>query len=636
MSSVIDRIGQLLAQLQAPDPYQREQAVRELAIGGEDEALAGLMLALEDPDPGIRELAAGLLVQMKGETASQLMIRSLSHRDIGMRNLAAEVLVRIGRPAVRLLIEAVDNDDHDVRKFVIDVLGLIKDDVAVEPLCGCLSDENSNVACSAAEALGEIGSGRAVTALVAAYDRTECVRLQVVEALGKIGDPSALDALFTYVRSDDPLILHAAIKAIGRIGLQDSIGNLRPYLDHKDTTIAEAAFAAIINISVKHGVQVGCDLPLGRFTGFLFDGIKNKDKNVTEFTRSCLTERSGHEIVKYLLDVLDFVDGGTLRRLSGILREAGPSVAKLILERFASASSRSKLALLDVIKQFIDDGIAEKLGTFADDPDPEVRQRVAYTLGMAGYTGAVPTLKRLAVDEVGDVRAAAFSAFGWLCSEEEVDFLFIGLQDKYSDVREAAMGALVIAGGPKVVAKFAADLYHQDAERQRLAVTALGLIGEAEVVDPLIKAVSHPQASVRKSAINALARMGEVPVTQPIRLALRDENRGVRRAAISALVAMQGERAVPEIRFLLDDEDVWVRYHTICSIGDLGFDKFSGHLTPYLHDEQEILKIAATKALVQMGSKRVLPELRRLRREKSQKIVKAAEIAISGLGKGQQ
>jgi HEAT repeat protein len=338
-----------------------------------------------------------------------------------------------------------------------------------------------------------------------------------------------------------------------------------------------------------------------------------------------------------VIDVLDSVDEVTLKRLSRILREAGPSATELILEKLAGASSRTKLVLMDIFKQFIDDNIAEKLEAFADDPDPEIRRKVAYTLGMAGYTGAVSTLKKLAVDDVGHVRAAAFSALGWLCSEEEADFLFMGLRDKYPDVREAAMGALVIVNGPKVVAKFTADLYHQETERQRLAVTALGLIGETEVVvDPLLKAINHPETSVRKSAINALARIGEVSNVQPLTLALNDEDSEVRMAAISALIAVRGEQAVPEIKFLLDDEDVGVRCHTISSIGDLGLEKFSDYLMPYLEDEQDILKIAATKALAQMGCQRALPELKKLRRKKNKDVVRAVETAVLSLERGRQ
>ena len=41
------------------------------------------------------------------------------------------------------------------------------------------------------------------------------------------------------------------------------------------------------------------------------------------------------------------------------------------------------------------------------------------------------------------------------------------LADKYPDVREAAMGALIIVGTPKVVARFTDELQHEELERQR-------------------------------------------------------------------------------------------------------------------------------------------------------------------------
>ncbi len=200
MSNVIERIGQLLTSLQSPDFYEREEAVKELGRYTEDEAVAGLVLALEDTDLGIRELAADVLGKMQGEIVSQLLIRFLAHGDIGTRNLSAEILVRIGVPAVQPLVEALESDDPDVRKFVVDVLGLIGDVSTVQPLCRSLSDENANVVCSAAEALGEVGSSEAIPELVAAYQRCEDTRLQVIEALGKIGDPSCIDMLFGFLK----------------------------------------------------------------------------------------------------------------------------------------------------------------------------------------------------------------------------------------------------------------------------------------------------------------------------------------------------------------------------------------------------------------------------------------------------
>ncbi len=628
---MIDRIGELLTRLRSANSYQLQEAVKELGRYGDDGAVAGLVMALEDSNLSVRELAADILVQRKGETVYRLLICFLADDNIVTRNLAAEVLVRIGLPAVQPLIEALNTNDNDVCKFIIDVLGLIEDERAVEPLCGKLKDKNFNIVCAAVEALGEIGSKEAIPALVAAYDKIEDVRFQVVEALAKINNPSTLEALYGFLNSSDPQILCAVIQAIGSIDDINSVDRLLKYLDHKDQTVAEAAMAAIININHLNPGKINRNLPLDRFIDFLVAGVKNRDKKTTEFTLHQLSSWHGERVVRSLLEILDAVEENEFSQISEILAQVAPSVSDLVLEKLACSPPAMKVILLDFLKPFLNDEIVQKLLSFVDDPNHHVRREIGYTLGIAGYTSAIPALKKLAIDEVRCVRAAAFAALGWVGSEMEFDFLFSGLEDKYADVREAAIGALIIIGGPKVVAKFTADLYHPNAERQRLSVTALGLIGETDVVRPLLRAINHPWASIRKSAIHSLTRISGVTDIQPLRVALNDENSEVRKAAASALIAIQGEKAVPDITFLLDDKDDWVRYHIINSIGSLGVGKYSEYILPYLDDRQGIIRVAAITALTRMGYRHASPALKKLRNEENTSDDKAAKKTISGL-----
>lgn len=631
----IERIGELLAQLQSPDFFAREEAVKELGTFRQDEAVAGLVLAIEDTDLGIRELAADLLTKIKGMTAAQLLCRFLAHPDIGTRNLASEILVRFGGEAVLPLIAELENEDHDVRKFSVDILGLIGDSRATESLCQRLWDENTNVVCSAAEALGEIGSPAAVPHLLAAYEKIEDVRLQSVEALGKIGDAAALTKLHKWLSNDDPVIQYSIIDAIGNIGRQESLTHLAPILDSPDATIAEAAMSAVVTISCKTGGSLDFDLPLDRFADYLFDGIKRGNKEITDFTLSRLTNWYGTRVVRNLLDSLDYIEEQKMGRVVEAICDIGPRVVPALIEKLHSSSKETKLRLLGILKRLNLQDISPDLVRIADDTEPEVRQQVAYLLGATYDNTYLAPLKRLALDPNGHVRAAAFSALGWLCSEGDVDFLFAGLEDKYPDVREAAVGALIIVGGPRVVAKFTADLYHTEVDRQRLAVTALGWIGESDVIEPLLRAVNHPDAGVRKSAIGALARIGDVFNVDPIVIALNDENSGVRKAAISALVALEQDRALHHVRFLLEDPDVWVRYHAIDAVAGLGAASSVDLLLPYLNDEQDIIKIAASKALARLGAAQAMPALQNLRNERNKDVVEAADMAVATLkGKG--
>ena len=334
MTDAIDRIGELLAKLQCSDFYAREEAVRELARYEKDEAVAGLVLALEDSDLGIRELAADQLSRIKGSVAAHLLIRFLGHGDIGTRNLAAEILVRIGAPAVEPLLENLGSDDQDVRKFIVDVLGLIGDERAVEPICRRLDDDNLNVVCSAAEALGEIGSAKAVPNLLKAYERVEEARLPAVEAIGKIGEPSTLSNLYEFMGSEDPIITFAAIEAVGNIGVRESVPKLIPFLEHRESTLAEAALAAIINISSRDRGAIDEDLPLDRFVDFLFEKICCGDRKITDFTFQRLPRWHGDGVIRSLLDTIDLLADDDRARALEILRRAGSSISAILLEKF--------------------------------------------------------------------------------------------------------------------------------------------------------------------------------------------------------------------------------------------------------------------------------------------------------------
>lgn len=636
MDNVIDQIGELLSQLQSPDFFVREKAVEQLGTFDRDEAVAGLIMAIEDPDAGIRELASEHLMRIQGDTAAQLLIEFLGHDDIGVRNLAAEIIVKFGSKAVPHLVAAIDVDDYDVRKFIVDILGLIKDEQSTGALCQKLYDENINVVCSAAEALGEVGSPDAILALVTAFEKIEDVRLTAVEALGKIGTEEALKHLLGYLKSDDPMIQAVSIEAIGKSGLTSSVPELQKLLSNDDVSLAETALAAIISISNANDGKIDCDLPLDSFKDFLFEGMKNKDAEITRFTLGQLKHWFGTDIISGLLDVVETIEGDDLKQLIDILSSVGGSLNALVLEKFPSKSETSKRLFLDIIKPHVDETIIDTLIEFSKDEDSEVRQKIAHLIGLSGCDKAIPTLEKMTKDEVGHVRSAAYGGLGWLLTEDRIELVKDGLNDSYPDVRQAAAGALVMIGGSKVAALFRDALFEGQVQQQQLAAQALGMIGDDHVVEALLEALNHPESTIRKSAVSSLARLNNNSVYQPMTVVLNDENPAVRKAVVSALISLEGNSAVKDVRFLLEDDDMWVRYHTISTIGGLGNPDHSDLILPYLEDEQDIIKIAATKALANMKCLRATSSLLELCKGDNEDIVTAAREAISDLERTHQ
>ena len=631
MNNLVERIGELLAKLQSSDYLEREEAVIELGNYDTDEAVAGLVIAIEDPNPGIRELASEHLSQMKGDTAPKLLIHFLGNDDIIARNLAAEILVKIGSKSVPYLIEQINVDDYDIRKFIVDTLGLIKDENSIDALCQKLWDENINVVCSAAEALGEVGSPAAIDALVAVFEKIEDARPQALEALGKIGDTRALEHLYRFIKTDDPIIQYAGIEAIGKIGNSSSMTVLSKYLNNEDESVSELALTAIINISNRTEGNIDFDLPLDKFSKFLFNGVKEKDPEITDFTISSLKTWFGHDVIYNLIDVLDAVDEENQKLIIEILGQVGGTASTMLINKFSESSVETKKIILEIIKQFIDENIAGKLLDFVDDEDPIIRQKLAHMIGFSNLSEALPVLKKMTEDEVGHVRSAAYAALGWLCTEDEVDFFVKGLDDQYQDVREAAAGAMIIIGTEAIVKKFRDLLFDENVEKQRISALSLGMIGDSSVVEPLIEAINHPDEKIRRSAISSLARIGDEKAIESIMVALNDESKAVRKSAINALVVLQGQECVPKIKFLLDDEDIWIRYHTINTIGNFGNNKFSEYILPYLNEEQDVIRIAAMKALSKMGCREAISTIGQFTNDSNEDIVSVAQQAISTL-----
>ena len=105
----------------------------------------------------------------------------------------------------------------------------------------------------------------------------------------------------------------------------------------------------------------------------------------------------------------------------------------------------------------------------------------------------------------------------------------------------------------------------------------------------------------------------------------------MRKAAVTALIEVGDQMAVSDIRVLLDDVDVWVRFHTINAIGELGIENHARYILSHLDDDQDIIRIAAAKALAKMDCREAIPRLRQLGGDKNNDVVQAAQAAMSEL-----
>ena len=205
-------INALKADISGYAPRQTAQALGEL---GDPMAIEPLIQALRDEDSSLREVAAKSLDKLgwyPGDNIAKVycLIAKKQWKEF----------TKIGKPAVELLIQALKDEDYQVRGGAAEALREIGDKRAVEPLINVLkADKNSHVRWGAAVALGEIGDKRAVEPLINALKADKDSRRGAANALGELKDTRAVEPLINVLKADkDFHVRGSAANALGEIG----------------------------------------------------------------------------------------------------------------------------------------------------------------------------------------------------------------------------------------------------------------------------------------------------------------------------------------------------------------------------------------------------------------------------------
>jgi HEAT repeat protein len=135
----------LIKVLKDRSPEVRASAAISLGKMCSDEATKALISALRDPEASIRQEVAKALGEIKDTHAINALIKAFQDSKIEVGRAARNALVGIGTPAVKPLINALNNHKMERRWLVADALGEIGDVEAIEPLSSALFDSDPYV-----------------------------------------------------------------------------------------------------------------------------------------------------------------------------------------------------------------------------------------------------------------------------------------------------------------------------------------------------------------------------------------------------------------------------------------------------------------------------------------------------------
>lgn len=231
--ALLDRSGAVGAahrQVRSRRPAVRAKAGRFLGDAGHPAAVEDLVRLLRDPNPGVRWSAARSLGRLGHPSAVAPLLASLEGDRPLPPDVVVEAIAQIRTCPVAVLRQGLRSRSVPVRAVTVDLLGRFQALAAVPEMVDLLSEDPSiEVRIRAAQALGRLGSPRAVDALLACLaGGPPAMHLQVVWAMGEIGAPESVPALRSAMLGPSRPVREAAVRALeavratGRVGSRPS------------------------------------------------------------------------------------------------------------------------------------------------------------------------------------------------------------------------------------------------------------------------------------------------------------------------------------------------------------------------------------------------------------------------------
>ncbi|MCP4130538.1 MAG: hypothetical protein GY754_06110 [bacterium] len=203
------------------DIFINDNVIQSLGQIGDTQAVLPMMVALAK-DRGIDYYGLYFVLKEMGAAAAEELVLLLNEDDVDIRARTCEMLGELRyKPAGERLISLMQDDAARVRREAVKALGkiappaVINDPVVVPVLMQLLKDELLET------------------------------RIAVIELLGTIGDDEAVEPLLDECANPEPEIRIAAIRALGRLGNKRAADRLPQYLDDVDWEVRKTLVAAL-------------------------------------------------------------------------------------------------------------------------------------------------------------------------------------------------------------------------------------------------------------------------------------------------------------------------------------------------------------------------------------------------------
>ena len=456
------RISELMLRaVQHPDPVTRYHAILSLQSGESEQILPLLVNALEDPDYRGREAATQGLGDLGDPQAVPHLLQRFQQiaehgrfqqtQENGENTIAA--LLKLGKPVVEPLIAVLKTSSHNrIRYQAVLLLGQLRDRRAVPVVANLLQAsagerQYSDIGdrATAVQVLGMIGDVSAIEPLIAAsQDRDERVVLKAAEALSQFQLPIVVEPLIQILRkwngwhfaySGQPEAVQAIAQTLAAIGDRRAIEPLIKVL------------AWIYEFPCGMGMQEEADRTGGGSPILTTRDVLAADQAIA----AALTQLTGVTISDLLLSMVRD-EAHPLRETAAVaLGRVGDLTLIPVIDALQDEDAFVRCKAACALGMMYDDRAVLPLTEALQDSEDEVVLQAIESLRWLAVRGrnvleAVPTLCQLLTHPNWQIREAAARALSQSPDEQSLMPLVATLSDPDPTVRKSAVFALRYLG----------------------------------------------------------------------------------------------------------------------------------------------------------------------------------------------
>ncbi|WP_094227735.1 HEAT repeat domain-containing protein [Methanolobus psychrotolerans] len=256
------------------EPIIRANAISALGKIGDKSTKDSLIAVLGDPNGNVRSSATGALRMFRDENLLPYFASHLKDQDSGMT--AAKAMREIGPAAVEFLIDALQDENREIRLRAAWTLNGMKDERIIKPLIACLKDEDKQIREKAYDGLLRIHSPEITEALLESLllEKDKGILKKLCDLLEMNWEPDksraaaiywvtkrrcdkcvdigeeAVDVLIPVLQDQNTLFRKEAVIALGKIHDPRAIEPLKAILADPDKDVREAVVDALTELGV--------------------------------------------------------------------------------------------------------------------------------------------------------------------------------------------------------------------------------------------------------------------------------------------------------------------------------------------------------------------------------------------------